>query len=121
VKDKIVLDVGSRNFDSAEVFLNYGAKKILCVERDFYEVPNFLKDKVVYYRESFNPEKHLFLDYDVCKIDIEGYEILCIPFFKAMKKTICEVHNVYMIETFLKHSWKIYFKHSNSLALMINK
>lgn len=121
VKDKTVLDIGAKNFDSAQVFLSNGAKKVICVEKDFHRIPKSIEDKIEVYNEWFNPKKHLSLDYDVCKMDIEGYEILAAPFLSYMKRSIAEVHNCYMIDLFKRSGWKPYHYLRKDLALMVNQ
>jgi len=110
VAGKVVLDVGAGDFGTAREFLKRGAKKVICIERDYHLVPLELLGlgKVIAYHEPFDPERHLGLEHDCAKFDIEGYEILLLPYLGSLKRSIIEVHSEYMVDRFLDLGWKIH-------------
>jgi len=105
---KTVLDLGACCGETAFFFANKGAARVICVEpnadrskRIRNNIPK-IKAEVLVLEEPFSPEKHLMLDYDLIKCDIEGYEILLLPYAKNLKPCVVEVHNWYLQEQFEK-------------------
>lgn len=99
---KTILDVGAWEGDTAKLFLDHGAKKVICVERDHDKAKKITDPRTEVFAEDFSPLKHLFLDgIDGIKVDIEGYELLMVPYLYRLKKPIViESHNHYNNEIF---------------------
>lgn len=106
VKNKIVLDIGAYNGDTAKLFLYLGAKHVICIEKDSNLAKQIRLRNTTVFNESFNL-KHLKLNYDVVKMDIEGYEILLLSYLYPLKPMVVEVHNHYLKEQFLKKGFNI--------------
>lgn len=130
VKGRTVLDVGAANFDTARIFLKYGAERVICIERDFYPIPNDLKkcvrDGIILpIVQSFNPDQHLSLRFDVAKFDIEGYELELLPYLQELPRTIIEVHSEYAVDKFIERGWRLLKRNDVAAerciqALMVN-
>lgn len=106
-KGKTILDIGAYNGDTAKLFYNNGAEFVICIEKDkeiFNEIKKNIKYSAYLLNESFNPDKHLKLNYDAIKCDIEGYEILLLD-YNITVPIVVEVHNWYLYEQFLKHGY----------------
>lgn len=102
-RGKIVLDLGAYTGDSARLFLDAGAKKVICIEKDQMRAAQIHLPNTVVYAEGFDPDKHLALEWDVMKMDIEGYEGLLLPYLNEIKKPmIVESHNWWLNEEFEK-------------------
>jgi len=108
LKGKTVLDLGACCGETAHFFAENGASKVICVEPAPDRVKRIrhnskkIKAELLVLEERFEPERHLSLDYDFIKCDIEGYEILMLPYAKALKPCVVEVHNWYLKEQFEK-------------------
>ncbi len=104
---KTILDVGAYNGDSARLFLKHGAKQVIAIEKDRELASQIKLQNCIVYGESFDPEKHLSLDWDAAKVDIEGYEILLLPYIDSITRPmLVEVHNRYLEEKFASHGFK---------------
>lgn len=99
---RTILDVGTGNGNSAKRFLEAGALKVLCIEKDAGLAAQIRLPRTEVYQEPFDAEKRLLgLEWDACKIDIEGYEILALPLLDHIHRPIiAEVHGAYLIERF---------------------
>ena len=64
----------------------------------------------------------LSLDYDFIKCDIEEHEILMMPYAKALKPCVAEVHNWYLKEQFEKvgFSTKLLVDQMLGQGIMVN-
>ena len=118
-KNKTVLDIGAYNGDTARLFLDNGAKYVICVEKNkelYSQIRKNVKHSAYLLNEAFNPEKHLRLNYDAIKCDIEGFEILLLG-YKITKPIVLEVHNWYLYEQFKKQGYEELTKPSKMLGL----
>ena len=108
-KGKTVLDVGAFVGDSARVFVEAGAKKVLCVEKEERFARQISLDRCQVLNEAFDPEKHLLgLEWDACKIDVEGYEALALPYLRWIYKPIVvEVHSAYLRDLFARQGFGV--------------
>lgn len=121
VKGKTVLDVGAYNGDSARLFLNRGAKKVVCIEKD----SNFANKIKLYDTEVINEPfrlEHLSIPHDCMKMDIEGYEILLLDYHGILKPSVVEVHNWWLYDRFLEIGFRLVGKQDKMLGIcsMIN-
>ncbi len=125
LKNKTVLDLGACCGETAYFYLQHGAKKVICVEPDPTRAKLILQNKqnlnlnIELINEFFVP-KHLLLDHDFIKCDIEGHEIDLIPSAKELKPCIVEAHGLNIREQFEKIGFHVVFRQKNGLFLMTN-
>lgn len=84
---KVVLDIGAYNGDSARLFLKHGASHVICIEADKRMAGRIRLPNTTVINERFKPE-HLFLDWDVAKINVESYEMVAYPCLDQLHKPI---------------------------------
>ena len=109
-KGKTVLDVGAFVGDSARVFLEAGAKKVLCVEKEERFARQIPHEGCQIITEEFDAEKHLLgLEWDACKIDVEGYEALALPVLRDVggRPVLVEVHSAYLRDLFARQGFSL--------------
>lgn len=115
VKDKVVLDIGARQGDTARFFLEHGAKKVICIENNPYHF-KYLRQNAKFHKEIFPIFEsfklgHLILDHDFLKIDIEGYEEELLDWFDYAKMLlgpcVVELHTAFLTEKFHKEGFEI--------------
>jgi hypothetical protein len=99
VEGKVVLDVGAYVGDSAKLFLERGARKVIAIEinkewADSIKLPN-----TVVINQPFDLD-HLELSYDCMKMDIEGTEAVLLGYKGVLKPSVIEVHTQYLIDRF---------------------
>lgn len=108
VKGKTVLDVGAGAGESARFFLNNGAQKVICIEPNkepySYLLLNSNYHNIEPLQKYFELED-LELNFDIAKIDIEGYEeallSLSPEYLKKLgKPLIVEIHSQLLAEKF---------------------
>ena len=106
VKDKVVLDVGAYNGDSARLFLKNGAKKVIAVEcnPDYAKRINLPNVEVIV--EPFRLE-HLTIPHDCCKFDIESWEIDLLPVADKLKPTVLESHGWWITDKFKQKGFRV--------------
>ncbi len=91
----------------------HGAKKVIGVESNRKQISYLKANKERFgwnldiYEEKFDPEKHLVLDHDFIKCDIEGYEMELLPYVKTLKPCVVEVHNLWEVEQFQKAGFQL--------------
>lgn len=111
VVGKIVLDVGAGEGETAKLFLDNGAKEVICIEPDTASF-NLL---------SFNASKHpgrldiinrkfklsdLILPFDFLKMDIEGYEEALLG-VELRRQAVVEVHGLQLVKKFREKGYRI--------------
>jgi len=125
LKDKIVLDLGACCGETAYFYIQHGAKQVICVEPDPTRAKLIIENKqnlnlnIKLINDFFTP-KHLELNHDFIKCDIEGNEIELIPYAKNLKPCIVEAHGQNVREQFEKNGFHVVFRQKNNLFLMIN-
>lgn len=125
LKNKTVLDLGACCGETAYFYLQHGAKKVICIEPDPTRAKIILKNKqnlnlnIELINDFFVP-KHLLLDHDFIKCDIEGHELSLIPYAKELKPCIVEAHGENVREQFEKNGFHVVFRQKNNLYLMTN-
>jgi hypothetical protein len=125
LKDKMVLDLGACCGETAYFYLQHGAKKVICVEPDPIRAKLILKNKqnlnlnIELIPDFFAP-KHLSLNHDFIKCDIEGHEIELIAHAKNLKPCIVEAHGQNVRKQFEKIGFHVVFRQTNNLFLMTN-
>jgi len=119
-RGKAILDIGACDGDSAKLFLDHGARKVICVEKDAGLAREIRLPHTAVYAEEFKPEKHLSLFYDAIKCDIEGYEMLLLPYAGKIKcPIVLEAHNWYVREQFLNAGFEELSKPDEMLGLCL--
>ncbi len=103
LEGKVVLDAGSGCGETAYHFFRWGAKKVIAVDQNPLACQVLRENAdangwdVEIHCEPFN-EKHMFLDYDFAKLDVEGGE-RCLLNLKEMprKHVVAEVHSADLV------------------------
>jgi hypothetical protein len=126
LKNKVVLDIGSCCGETAFLFLKNGARKVICIERNLDKIRLIRENKrrlnlnVDVIPESFCL-RHLNLDYDFIKCDVEGYEMVLIDYARSLKPCVLEVHNLWIRDQFLKRGFRDLTKFTGiGIGLMCN-
>lgn len=114
LKDKIVLDVGGGDGETAKYFLEHGANKVIVIEsnllcRKYLEYNSNIGNRLRY---IMTDSYYLYLfnnKYDLLKLDIEGYEIKLLKYLDKLedKDIILESHNNYITDKFLEKGFKL--------------
>lgn len=131
LKNKVVLDIGADCGSTARYFILNGAKIVICVENNEdcikYLEYNYCKNKIVVIPHSFDYKMLLELNYDYCKMDIEGYEALLINAWEnayfnieELKPTVIEAHSQYCINKLKEMGFKEIYTYRNDIKLMAN-
>lgn len=130
LRNKVILDIGAGCGETARYYLLNGALKVICIDNDDICL-NYLKINSKNFNidiigESFKLE-HLKLNYDICKMDIEGYEVLLINAYdngllniKELKPMIIECHSQYCINRFKEMGFRIVHRYRSDLKIMSN-
>jgi SAM-dependent methyltransferase len=110
VKGLTVLDIGAGEGETARFYFNHGAKKVICIEPDDESFKLLLlnaKNRAMQcYHKTFDLSD-LLLNFDVLKMDIEGYEEALLTIPKLTKPCIIEVHGLQLVKRFLKKGYKL--------------
>ncbi|MDG6998460.1 MAG: 50S ribosomal protein L11 methyltransferase [Nitrososphaerota archaeon] len=96
-KDKIVLDVGAGNGETASFFFNRGAKMVIAVECDEKALSYLRHNRHLNnWNMAIIPAKfrndHLLLPHDVLKMDIEGGESVLMDWNRPLGDARIELH-----------------------------
>jgi hypothetical protein len=113
VKDKVILDVGAGEGESARFFIEQGARQVICVECDEFALANLQYNakrhpEIVVVPEPFKLEHLTAFGCDLAKIDIEGYEEALLG-TKPTGPTIVEIHGLQLRDRFQKEGWRIVY------------
>lgn len=105
LRGKTVLDIGSGCGETALLYFNKGADKVICIEQNIELLP-FLNNNIVanglnidFRFEPFNLD-HLFLHFDAVKMDIEGGEKELLRFGKIDFPLVLEIHSKDLVKAF---------------------
>jgi hypothetical protein len=110
---KTVLDAGACCGETAWFFLKNGAKKVICIEPDENRAKLIRENKqklglnIELYEEPFDPQKHLKLEFDFFKVDIEGFEELALPYAQKLGPCIAETHTIKLRKEFEKKGFQV--------------
>lgn len=123
---KTVLDVGAGCGETALLFFWFGAKKVIAIEPDSKAV-EYLRENTAINKWNVEiiPErfslKHLKLDFDFVKIDVEGDEEMLLSLQKLDKPCVVEVHGDKLLKRFTEKDWVKIHTMGNENYLMTNK
>ena len=110
IRNKTVLDVGAGEGETAKFFLEHGAKKVVCLESDVESYKNLYQNSKRFRGiEPLNASfslKHLYLDFDFLKMDIEGYEEVLLT-TELTKPAVIEVHGLQLRDQFKNAMYRI--------------
>lgn len=114
VAGKTVLDVGAGEGETARFFLEHGAAKVICVEPDEQAFRilayNSRHKKIECYQLRFKLSLLDAFEWDLAKIDIEGYEEALLKLSGPLQKPYAiEVHGLQLIEKFVKKGYAMSF------------
>jgi SAM-dependent methyltransferase len=108
VKNKIVLDIGAGEGESARFFLNNGASKVICIEPNNYAFSilkaNARHHPLICLNKRFTLSDLSTINFDFMKMDIEGYEEDLLA-KKLDKPAVVEVHGLPLAERFENVGW----------------
>ena len=131
LKDKVILDVGAGCGETARYFLLNGAERVICIENNEeclrYLGVNSYRGNIFVIPLDFSIDMLSDIDYDYCKIDIEGYEALIINGYEKgiiklnmLKSMVIECHSIYCINKFKEMGFKEIHSWRNDLKIMAN-
>lgn len=131
LKGSTVLDIGAGCGETARLFLNNGAKTVICVDNDaaccYYLRHNALTKNITVISGSFEPSMVWSFNADFIKMDIEGYEVLLIEYLKRgliyakdLRPMVIEAHSQYCINELLDLGFKIGFEYRPDLKILNN-
>jgi hypothetical protein len=110
IRGKTVLDVGAGEGESSKFFLEHGAKKVICIEpgsEAFKKLAiNAKHFKGIEPINDFFQLKHLQLEHDFLKMDIEGYEETLLDTIPP-KPAVIEVHGLQLRDKFKARGYRI--------------
>ena len=114
MKGKTVLDVGAGCGESAYFYFQHGAKRVIGIESNRSNVKYLELNKRLYNRYGFEfkfyLEKfdllHLGLNFDFCKMDIEGGEVELLKLKKIDFPLSVEVHSQDLEAAFTKRGFR---------------
>ena len=112
IKDKVVLDVGAGEGETARFFLNHGAAKIICIESEpvaakTLEVNAFNHPGKIEAHPKFFELKDLSMKHDFMKMDIEGYEESLLGGTQLAAPAVIEVHGLPLMDKFKKQGYRV--------------
>lgn len=127
LQGKTVLDIGACCGETANIFLNAGANKVICIEPNMDRVKCLdfnrknLGWNVEIIPEKASPKHIIGTDPDLIKCDIEGYEMDLIDLLPNYP-CVLEVHNHWIHERFAEKGFKNLTPSDNMLGqcLMAN-
>lgn len=104
IKDKIVLDIGAGEGETAKFFLENGAKIVICIECNEFRLKylneNAKNFPIIVLNKKFDIHD-LCIYCDFIKMDIEGYEEILLN-YKIPKPIVLEIHGMQLIDKFKK-------------------
>jgi hypothetical protein len=131
LKDKVVLDIGADCGSTARYYLLNGAERVICIENNeecikYLEI-NSRNRNIFVIPHDFDYRMLLDIDYDFCKIDIEGYETLIINAYEKgefalyeLKPIVIEAHSQYCINKLKEMYFKVIYDYRSDLKLLAN-
>ena len=111
VCQKVVLDVGAGEGETARLFLQFGAKRVICIEPE-ESAFRWLKNNAATHRDLLEIYQKQFTladlqrPFEILKMDTEGYEE-CLLGIKLKIPAVVEVHGLPLVERFKKDGWYI--------------
>ena len=110
VKNLTVLDVGAGEGETARLFLENGAAKVICIEPSqesfIYLKRNSLSHPITPLNKFFEMSDLSTQTFDFLKMDIEGYEESLLE-TELAHPAVIEVHGLQLKDKFQKAGWRI--------------
>lgn len=110
VRDLTVLDVGAGEGETARLFLENGAAKVICIEPSdeafAYLKKNAVSHPIVPINKRFEMSDLETQSFDFLKMDIEGYEESLLG-TKLTHPAVLEVHGLQLRDKFQAAGWRI--------------
>lgn len=126
LKNKTVLDIGACCGETAYFYLKCGAKKVICIEPLESRANIILENKknfnlnIELINDFLKPDEHLSLDYDFIKCDIEGAEVVLLPYCAQLKPCILEAHSEAIRQQFENAGFHTIYTADNAYPLLTN-
>lgn len=117
LRGKIILDVGGGCGETAKFFIENGAKEVIVIEANpiceqYLGYNSGEHKELSFIMGKFNCFSLESFDYDLLKLDVEGYEIELLPYLDDLNVDIVlESHNNYVTDRFLEHGFKLLSKY----------
>ena len=110
VKDKVVLDVGAGEGETAKFFLDHGARRVICIESDSAAFTflhrNAGEHGFTAIQKRFDLTDLKEFNFDFLKIDVEGYEEVLLDTV-LRTPAVLEVHGFQLREKFAQRGYRI--------------
>ena len=111
VKDKVVLDVGAGEGETARFFLKHGAKKVTCIEANQKAFDNLHRNSLEHNNitavfKRFSLSDLTAFPCGFLKVDIEGYEE-CLLTAQLPFSAVIEVHGLQLRDKFRDKGYRI--------------
>jgi SAM-dependent methyltransferase len=113
VRNKIILDVGAGEGETALFYLKHGAREVICIESDVQSFQILKQNSINHPLKGFNKRFEIDdlsliqeFNIDFMKIDIEGYEQSLLG-SKLSIPCVCEVHGLQLRDSFRNEGWRI--------------
>ncbi len=119
LKEKRILDVGGGCGETAKFFLEHGAKSVHVIENNEkcrrYLDANQKKNNQMTYEIADFTGPEVKGDYDLIKLDVEGYEIRLLPHLDELNSDIViESHCNYITDRFLEKGFSLVTPYKSS-------
>ncbi len=110
LRNLTVLDIGAGEGETARLFLDNGAAKVICIEPSYEAFiilrRNAVSHPIVPINKSFEMSDLVTQSFDFLKMDIEGYEE-CLLGTKLSCPAVIEVHGLQLRDRFEAAGWRI--------------
>ena len=110
VKDKVILDVGAGEGETALFYILHGAKGVICVEPDKKCFNNLILNSrqfnIFPFLQPFDIDMLSYFEFDFMKCDIEGYEEVLLN-VELEHPSVIEVHGLQLRDKFKEKGYRM--------------